>query len=207
MPDLFLIPRGSSDFIIPKTYADLGLSIEIVPIQAIGDWYKAGYLKILLPRGSDWIAIKSIPLTWQQIVEIPYRAYRLSFTPQAYLPDCNLIVDPYQLHYNPMSVYNPSLTPPAVGADTPTTVTASVTNVVALPANANRAPNGTIVNNANKVMWVSFTGAAATTATPSLSIPANGGERDIPGGYTGAINAIWQSGATGNAVFHEFSYQ
>jgi hypothetical protein len=29
---------------------------------------------------------------------------------------------------------------------------------------------------------------------------------DIPGGYTGIINGIWEAGATGSCVVHEFSY-
>jgi hypothetical protein len=93
-----------------------------------------------------------------------------------------------------------------VGNDVPLTVTASATNAVITPANALRAPEGLIINNANKAMYVTFTGVAATTASPSILIPANGGSVDIPGGYTGAINAIWASGATGTAVVHEFSY-
>jgi hypothetical protein len=94
-----------------------------------------------------------------------------------------------------------------VGNDVPITVAYSATNVVAAPANALRAPEGLIINNATKPMYVTFTGAAATTASPSILVPANGGTLDVPGSYTGAINAIWVSGGAGNAVIHEFTYQ
>ena len=69
-----------------------------------------------------------------------------------------------------------------------------------------RAPEGLVINNSNKNLWVSFTGTAATAAAPSIKILANGGNIDIPGSYTGSVSGIWEAGATGSCVVHEFSY-
>ena len=104
-----------------------------------------------------------------------------------------------------MSVsYDPGSRP--VGADSAATVTSSVTNVVLAAANLNRAPEGFIVNNSNKSLWVTFTGTAATAAAPATKVLPNGGNIDIPGNYTGAINGIWEAAATGSCVVHEFGY-
>lgn len=87
-----------------------------------------------------------------------------------------------------------------------TTVPASVTNVVLLAANVDRAPGALIVNNSNKNMWVSLTGAAATAAAPNSLIPPSGGLFDIPNNYTSAINAIWGANASPSTVVHQFLY-
>jgi hypothetical protein len=105
-----------------------------------------------------------------------------------------------------MSISYPPNAALGVGPDVPITTIAAPINVIIAVANSSRAPEGLIINNANKNMWVTFTGTAATTASPSIMIPANGGSVDIPGGYTGVINAIWVAGATGSAIVHEFSY-
>ena len=108
-----------------------------------------------------------------------------------------------------MSVSYPNNGAPAVSNDVATTVSAVTTNAVMIPANLTRAPEGLIINNSNKNLWVTFTGAAATAASPAVKIPASGGTMDIPGSFTGAINGIWESGGTpisGSAVVHEFSY-
>jgi hypothetical protein len=105
-----------------------------------------------------------------------------------------------------MSISYPSLGIPPVGNDVVLTVVPSVTNVVLSAVNLNRAPESLIINSSNKNLWVSFTGAAATTASPSIKVPANGGSMDIPGSYSGVINGIWEAAATGTAAVHEFSY-
>jgi hypothetical protein len=206
--DLFLIPTGVENFVIDKTYADVALSIEIVPVNLRLNWYKAGYLKILLPVEGQWLPISTKPilLTWRQIVEIPYQEYRLLFTPENWLESPNFIVKSYPIKYNPMAISNPVQTPPVVGGDVVTPIVASTTSVVLLAANLNRAPEGLIVNNSNKNLWVVFSVIPGSAAPPAIKIPANGGAIDIPGSYTGAITGIWEAGATGTAVSHEFSY-
>jgi hypothetical protein len=94
----------------------------------------------------------------------------------------------------------------AVGADSAVTVAPSATNIVLVAANVNRAPEGFIINNGTKNLWLTFTGVAATTAVPSVKVLPNGGNIDIPGNYTGAINGIWENASVGGAVVHEFSY-
>ena len=108
-----------------------------------------------------------------------------------------------------MSVSYPNPGLPQVGNDVVSTVTATTSNIVLLAANSSRAPECLIVNNSNKNMWVTFTGVAAVAASPAIKIPASGGTMDIPGSFTGAVNAIWETSIipiTGSAVVHEFSY-
>jgi hypothetical protein len=206
--DLFLIPTGAENFVIDKTYADVALSIEIMPVNLRLNWYKAGYLKILLPFEGQWLPISTKPilLTWRQIVEIPYAEYRLLFTPENWLESPNFIVKSYAIKYNPMAISNPAQSLAVVGGDVVTVTVASVTSVVLLAANPNRAPEGLIVNNSNKNLWIVFSTLAASAAPPAIKVPGNGGAIDIPGSYTGAITGIWEAGATGSAVMHEFSY-
>jgi hypothetical protein len=104
-----------------------------------------------------------------------------------------------------MSVsYDPGVK--AVGNDSAATVVAAVANTVLAAVNANRAPEGFIVNNSNKNLWVTFNGVAATAAAPATKVLPNGGNIDIPGNYTGVINGIWEAAATGSCVVHEFTY-
>jgi hypothetical protein len=91
------------------------------------------------------------------------------------------------------------------GPDTPTNVPYSTNPAIVLAANPNRAAGGMIINNATKIMWVTANGAPATTAAPSIPIPANGGVWDLPGNYKGNINGIWATGGAGTATIHEFS--
>ena len=62
MSDLFLIPSGVKDFVINKTYSNSALLIEIIPPNFRTNWYKAGYLKILLPVGNRWVPISNKPI-------------------------------------------------------------------------------------------------------------------------------------------------
>lgn len=105
-----------------------------------------------------------------------------------------------------MAISFPSAGNRPVGADVTTTVQPTTDYVVVAAANPNRAPDCLIINNTTGVMWVSFTGTVATTAAPSIPIPANGGALDIPGTYTGVVLATWAAAATGTAVCHQFSY-
>jgi hypothetical protein len=102
--------------------------------------------------------------------------------------------------------YPPQAQIPVVGPDIVTTIPAVVTSTTLSPANLNRAPSGLIVNNGTKNLWVVFGATAATTAPPSIKVPASGGALDIPGSYTGIVTGIWESGAHGSCVVHEFSY-
>jgi hypothetical protein len=108
-----------------------------------------------------------------------------------------------------MSISYPALGTPAVGAAAITTVVAVTTNAVLSLSNPLRAPEALIINNSNKNLWVTISGAAATVTPPSIKVPALGGSFDIPAGYTGTINGIWEPGGvaiTGSAVVYECSY-
>jgi hypothetical protein len=204
MPDLFLIPSGVRDYLIPKTYTESGLSIEIAPTIIRPSWYKAGFLKILLPIGTDWLPIsnKSILLTWKQLIEIPYKEYRLAFTPEIYLSSCQFIVNPYQIQYNPMGLYAPI--PTVIGEQPvldslPTTFSAVAFNV-ATPAASYQAlaPNTTrqsfaITNTGTAPIYIDLDAPTALAAR-MFTVPTNGTYiSDF--NYVGAV-FIWSSNAT-----------
>jgi hypothetical protein len=165
MSDIFLIPSGATDYLIPKTYSAAGLSLEIAPTTIRRNWYKAGFLKILLPIGSNWLPIsnKSILLTWQQIIEVPYREYRLSFTLEPYLSASNFLINPYQIEYNHMGLYAPipsSISEQPVLDSLPTTFSAVAYNVAtpaatyqALAANPSRQ-GFAVTNNGNATVYI-----------------------------------------------------
>ncbi len=102
-----------------------------------------------------------------------------------------------------MGIYGPPGTPKSL-ADSPATVVSATTAAVIVPANANRASGSYIINNATKIMWVSW-GGTATAASPTTAVPANGGAIDFPNDFTGSVSAIWSALATGSCVIHEFT--
>jgi hypothetical protein len=91
------------------------------------------------------------------------------------------------------------------GSDTPINVPYTTSPTTILAANPNRASGGFIINNANRILWVTLNGLPATAAAPSIPIPASGGALDLPGNYQGAVNGIWATGGSGTATIHEFS--
>jgi hypothetical protein len=177
-------------------------------------WRKAGYLRIEVLIEGEYFTVDYLPIDFgNNLVSVNVPAYRLSFEPVNNLPAIypNTTISIYQL--TPPEVrslqmsgsYDAGHRP--IGADSETIVPATPGNIQGLPPNLNRAPDGYVVNNSNKAMWVRWKdGTPATTAKPSTKILPNGGNWDIPGGYTGAIQCIWENGATGDAVIHEFSY-
>jgi hypothetical protein len=203
MSDLFLIPSGATGFLIPKTYSDTGLSIEIAPTIFRPSWYKAGYLKILLPIGNDWLPIsnKSILLTWKQIIEIPYKEYRLTFTPESYLESCQFTITPYQIQYNPMGLYAPI--PTAIGEQPvldslPTTFSAPAYNIAtagsayqALAPNTARQ-NFAVTNNGTAPIYIDLDAPSALTAR-MFAVPV-GGTYISDFVYQGAV-FVWSSNA------------
>jgi hypothetical protein len=196
----------------PQVWESSRILVRVVsPLPPV--WRKAGYLKIeVLIDGEYFLVDYKLIEFGNNLIDVALPAYRLSFEPVNQLTVLypNTSISIYQL--SPTEVrnlrmsgsYDPGNKP--VGPDSETTINASTTNVVAAAANLNRAPEGYIVNNSNKNAWVSWKGTTATTAAPNTKILPNGGNWDIPGNYTGAINIIWEAGATGSCVLHEFSY-
>jgi hypothetical protein len=203
MPDLFLIPSGAKDFLIPKTYTESGLSIAIAPIVPQLSWYKAGFLKILLPIGNNWLPIgnKSIVVTWEQIIEIPYKEYRLSFTPERWLNAANFTISPYQIQYNPMGLYAPL--PSTIGEQPvldslPTTFSAPVYNVAtaatayqALAANPSRQ-GFAVTNNGTAPVYIDLDPPTGLT-NRMFAVPV-GGTYISDFVYQGAV-FIWSANA------------
>jgi hypothetical protein len=196
----------------PQTWESSRLLVRIVsPIPPL--WRKAGYLKIEALIDGEYFTLDYKPIEFgNSLIEISVPAYRLSFEPvnqlTALYPNSSISIYqllPTEVRSITMSgSYDPGNRP--VGPDSATTVPASTSNVIISLANPNRTPEGYIVNNSNKAMWVAFTGNPATTAPPNTKVLPNGGNYDIPGGYTGAIHGIWEANATGSCVLHEFSY-
>jgi hypothetical protein len=201
MTDIFLISSGATGDLIPKTYSDSGLSIEIAPTILQRDWYKAGYLKILLPIGTDWLPIsnKSILLTWQQIIEIPYKEYRLAFTPEPWLSAVNFKITPYQIQYNPMGLYAPipnSIGEQPVLDSLPTTFSAPIYNVAtpaatyqALAANPSRQ-GFAVTNNGTAPIYIDLD--APTGLTNRMFAVPVGGTYVSDFVYQGAV-FVWSS--------------
>jgi len=87
------------------------------------------------------------------------------------------------------------------GTGTSSNVAASATNVTILAANAARL-GAIIVNDGNRNLYAKF-GATASTTSYTVKIPANG-YYEVPFGYTGIIDGIWDS-ANGSARITELS--
>lgn len=88
------------------------------------------------------------------------------------------------------------------GTPAGTTVASSATVVTLLAANTARK-SATIVNGADKILYLKL-GAGATTSSYTAEVPAHG-SYPVPTGYTGIITGIWESGPTGNSQITEFA--
>lgn len=203
MPDLFLVPSGAEDYLIDKTYSDVSLLIKVVPANYQTNWYKAGYLRILLPVDGEWLPIAGKPLllTWRQVIEIPYQNYRLSYTPTSYLNSPLFIVEPYSIQYNPMGI-NYAQVDKVTGGVVDTTVLGSATTVQLLPVDLLRH-EGTIYNRTNRIVYIKWGTAAATTADLAVPVGAN---LDMPEDFTGAVQMIAAAGVTGSVLAQTISF-
>jgi hypothetical protein len=103
-----------------------------------------------------------------------------------------------------MSIYGP-VNQPKSGVEAITTIPAAAVVTVLAAANPARGQGSYIMNNSNKIMWVSWGALPLTAAAPFTPVPANGGEIDFPGDFTGVVQGIWIAGATGSSVVHEFT--
>lgn len=199
--------QGSQSTILDFDFTKSLLALDLTFGNKRSTWYQAGYVIPLVNIDGDFFEDKAIKLRFdKQILEIPYLGYRLRFELVDWAQNINIRIKQLpSTDYKPMTVSYPNSLP-AVGPAVVATIVATNANSIILPANANRSPQGLIVNNATKNLWVTFTGVAATVMSPSIKIPANGGTMDIPGNYSGSINGLWESGATGSCVINEFSY-
>jgi hypothetical protein len=196
----------------PQTWESTRLLIRIVStIPPV--WRKAGYLKVEALVEGEYFTVDYKAIDFgNNLIEISLAAYRLSFEPVSQLTVLypNTSISIYQL--SPSEVrnlrmsqsYDPGIR--AVSPSSEATIVAAVTNTILAAANAARCPEGTITNNSNKNLWVTFKGTTAITGAPCKKVLPNGGNIDIPGSYTGVINGIWEAGATGSCVVDEFSY-
>jgi hypothetical protein len=92
------------------------------------------------------------------------------------------------------------------------TIAASLTSVELLPANPLRAPDSTIRNYSNRILYVSFSETVPPTVSTDFDFaPAASGNQpgtlDIPADYEGRILGIWAGPSpTANAKITQFSY-
>jgi hypothetical protein len=199
----------------PQLWDSSRILIQVIsPLTPV--WRKAGYLKIEIPFGGEFFTVDYRPIEFgNSLISISAREYRLSFEPVinlvALYPNTSISIyqlTPTEIHQiQIMAISNPVPTIPVVGGDAVSIVVSAAVSTVLLAANPNRAPEGLIVNNATRNLWIVFSATAATAAPPAIKVSGNGGAIDIPGSYTGIITGIWEAGTTGTAVVHEFSYQ
>jgi hypothetical protein len=201
--------QGNNRILLPCPFTARVLAIDITSANQKATWYRSGWLRAILDvDGQPFIGLDIETTFGQQVVQLPFANYQIDFAPRKWLDSTTIrikqLTSTQVLNTFMSASYDPGNKP--VGNDSAATVAASVTNVVLAAANPLRAPEGFIVNNSTKNLWVTFTGTAATAAAPATKVLPNGGNIDIPGNYTGAINGIWEAGATLSAVVHEFSY-
>ncbi len=199
---------ADSKLLLPCDFNTNLLAIMVSCRNQRSTWYRAGFLQSYLQiEGQSFVGLKHDLHFGSQLIQIPYKQYTLSYDPIDWAFGISVKIKQLSIseYYSPMSgSYQP--VPPVITPDAPLTIPAAVTSAVIVPANLLRSPECLIINNSNKNMWMTFTGAAATTAAPSIKV-IPGGNYDIPGSYTGAINAIWEAAATGSAVFYGFTAQ
>jgi hypothetical protein len=184
----------------------LDSQLLVIQVEMLGrpvSWNKAGDLFPLLLFGSEQIDLPSIPVLFgKKGIRIGEKVTSFRFIPV-----------PWLRSYYTIKIWKVSTMginfPPVVAtatAGTVGTVPASVASVAISPANANRL-GGLIINNTNRVLWVLFNSAVATTASPSVSVPV-GGNIDINENYVGeirGINAGAAAGLTGSIQVLEFN--
>lgn len=182
------------------TLRSLNLAIEINFPEKRNVWYSAGYLYPLINIDGGDIRAQPIAISFDaQIIQIPYNQYKLEFQPVKWL------TSQYTLNLKKISMgINYPETVRTASAGTVTTVTAAAVSTIISSANANRLLGGMLVNKSNRRLWIRFDATAATTTSPSIDIPANGGSTDIPDGFIGQITGIWEAGATGACTVIEY---
>ena len=84
-----------------------------------------------------------------------------------------------------------------------TTVAGATTNTAVLAANANRI-FASIYNGTNKNMYVLLNSGAASTSNYSILL-LTGSYWELPNDWTGAVNAVWATGVSGNALVTELT--
>ncbi len=180
----------------------IGLWIEGATLPS---WRKVGYLKIEAFIDGEFFNSKIRAIDYgKNLIEIPYRSYRLSFEPLASLLAIysNLSIKIAPIGTEIMSI-NYQQTEREIGDPVDTLFTPLITSAEALAANPLRF-EGTIYNRTNRLMYVRWGTAAATTA--NLAVPA-GANVKIPTKYTGAIQIIRASGnLTGDVLIQHTSY-
>jgi hypothetical protein len=198
--------------LLPLVFNSAVLAVKIDATNYRPTWYKAGYLQSFVDLEGESFLGQKYPLSFTpQLIQVPYLNYRLQFDPVTYAENARIRIkqlsttEIQQIQIMAIS-YPPVASIPLVGPDIVATIPAVATSTVLLTANLNRAPECLIVNNSNKNLWIVFAASAATSAPPSIKVPANGGAIDIPGSYTGIVTGIWEAAPNGSCVTHEFSY-
>ena len=176
---------GRIDF--PDIFESSGLGIwitgNVTPV-----WNKLGFFQLQVQIDDEFFQLKPERLEFgKSLIIVPFPAYKLSFIPIPNLLQLypTLSIQLAQIDRNIMGI-NYGQVDNVTGAIVSTTVAALITSVQALPVDLLRH-EGTIYNQTNRIIYVSWGTAAATTA--SLAVPV-GSNIDIPEDYTGAVQVI-----------------
>lgn len=191
-------------FTVPTVFSARALRITTLPNSTITTNSLVLQTSYLIPVGADWIQVADRrKLSWDEIIIPPYKNYRLLFWQYPWIDGGNIQIQDVSLT-NIMSVTYPNSTV-ASNLCNITSVVASASSVVLLPANTSRTGGGLIINNTSKKLFVNFGSSPATLTPPSIEVVQNGGNIDIPVGYQGEIRGIWNgTDGTKSAAIYEF---
>jgi hypothetical protein len=199
-------PTGNDREYIPnQIFTGKGFRVSVDPINKQGSKFLFGIFRISVLIKDKWINLadryEMIP---DQIVLVPFTSIKLNFWQYPWMTGYKVTIDELTIG-DLMSASYQSSTPPQFGSVN-TTVPTNTANVTLSLANPNRIGGGLIVNtSATRNLWVLFGATAATTTEPSVLVPKGRGNIDIPDGYTGQINGIWEGADTnGKASIWEF---
>jgi hypothetical protein len=103
-----------------------------------------------------------------------------------------------------MGIYGPSIQSKSA-VETISTIPAAAVVTTIAAVNAARGQGSYIINNSNRVMWVSWGALPLTAGAPFTPIPANGGAIDFPDDFAGIVQGIWTTNPSGSCVVHEFT--
>lgn len=198
MPINWLVDRPIEQYMsFDPVFKSNGVLISIAGTYPT-TWVKAGYLEIAIDvDGQPFIYASKLVKLGNSVISIGIRDYKLSFNPVIYVDDrFNPTIKIAEQELN-MGIQYPPATPIS-GPVSSTTLPVATVSTPALGTDSNRI-SGTVFNNTNRAIGISFNTTAATLSPPSKVIPA-GGNMDLYEFYTGPIQYICTAGAAGTVL-------
>jgi hypothetical protein len=206
MQDYEQILIDSNPTILNFDFTSQLLALDLTFGNKRSTWYQAGYVIPLVNVDGDFYEDKAIKLRFdKQILEIPYRAYRLRFEPVDWAQNVSIKIKQlpptdYRLMYvttehtiTPRETGEPIYTSVIPAAPTATPPTFTIV--------ASRSRRSCLISNkTNKPMFIKEGSAASaptlTATDPFVSIPAGGNYtiEDWSGEIVGIMSAAFQAG-------------